>query len=122
MYELTYNQMVMVPEQLDLIFKALSDGTRRTILQRIGPDEVAVKDLADVFAISQPAVSKHLAVLERAGLIMRRRNGRNNLCRLNQEPVAAVERFLAKYKLFWQDRFEALDRHLTEDENDPNQS
>ena len=114
--------MVMVKDQLDLIFKALADGTRRTILQRIGSDEVSVKDLADVFAISQPAVSKHLVVLERAGFITRKRNGRNNLCRLNQEPVAAVERFLAKYKVFWQSRFDALDRHLKEDEDDGNET
>ena len=103
------------PSHLDLIFKALSDGTRRTILQRIGPDEVAVKDLADEFSISQPAVSKHLAVLERAGLIMRRRNGRNNLCKLNKKPISEVERFLTKYKLFWQGQFASLDKHLKED-------
>ena len=113
--------MVIIQDQLDLIFKALSDGTRRTILQRIGPDEVPVKDLADIFAMSQPAVSKHLQVLEKAGLIMRRRNGRNNLCRLNQEPVEAVERFLAKYKVFWQSRFESLDKHLKEDKDDGNE-
>ena len=113
--------MVMVSHDLDLIFKELSDGTRRTILQRIGPDEVAAKDLAGEFSISQPAVSKHLAVLERAGLIMRRRNGRNNLCRLNQEPIGDVENFLAKYKLFWQGQFASLDKHLKEDSNDRDQ-
>jgi len=114
--------MVIIKDQLDLIFKALSDGTRRTILQRIGPDEVPVKDLAEVFSMSQPAVSKHLRVLERAGLIMRRRNGRNNLCRLNQKPVEAVERFFAKYKVFWQGRFEAFDRHLKEHDDGGNES
>ena len=114
--------MVMIQDQLDLIFKALSDGTRRTILRRIGPDEVPVKDLAEIFAMSQPAVSKHLRVLERAGLIIRSRAGRNNLCILSQEPVEAVERFLAKYKVFWQGRFEVLDRHLKEDEDDENAS
>ncbi len=107
--------MVMVSHDLDLIFKALSDGTRRTILQRIGPAEVAVKDLANEFSISQPAVSKHLVVLERAGLIMRRRNGRNNLCKLNQKPISEVERFLTKYKLFWQGQFASLDKHLKEE-------
>ena len=109
--------MVMYHRDLDRIFKALADGTRRGLLERIGPDEVAVMDLASEFSISQPAVSKHLAVLEKAGLIMRRRDGRNNYCRLNKEPIGEVEKFLAKYRLFWQRRFAALDRHLKEDDD-----
>ena len=110
--------MVMIKGSLDLIFGALADGTRRTILQRIGPGELSVKVLADEFSISQPAVSKHLAVLERAGLIERRRDGRHNLCRLNPQPMTEVEQFLAKYKLFWKQRFESLERHLKEQADD----
>ncbi len=112
--------MVMYNHHLDLVFRALADGTRRSLLERIGPDEVAVMDLAGEFAISQPAVSKHLAVLERAGLISRRREGRNNYCRLNREPIGEMEKFLAKYKLFWQRRFAALDRHLKEERDGRN--
>jgi len=110
--------MVMRPQQLSLIFAALSDATRRSILEQIGPEEVAVKDLTANFTITQPAISKHLAVLERAGLVMRRRNGRTNLCRVNQAPLAAAEKFLAKYKLFWRHRLQALGKHLEEKNND----
>ena len=114
--------MVMRSEQLSLIFAALSDATRRSILEQIGPEEVAVKDLTANFTITQPAISKHLAVLERAGLVMRRRNGRKNLCRVNQEPLAEAEQFLAKYKLFWRQRLQALDTHLEEATDDRNKN
>jgi DNA-binding transcriptional ArsR family regulator len=112
----------MHSEQLSLIFAALSDATRRAILEQIGPEEVAVRDLTAKFTISQPAVSKHLAVLERAGLVMRRRNGRNNLCRVNQVPLATAARFLAKYKLFWRQRLQALEKHLQEENDDHHQN
>lgn len=112
----------MRTEHLSLIFAALSDSTRRSILEQIGPEEVAVKDLTVKFTITQPAISKHLAVLERAGLVMRRRNGRKNLCRVNRAPLAKAEQFLAKYKLFWRHRLQALDNHLEEEADDRNKS
>ena len=114
--------MVMRPEHLSLIFAALTDATRRSILEQIGPEEMAVKDLTANFTITQPAISKHLAVLERAGLVMRRRSGRKNLCRVNQAPLAEAEQFLAKYKLFWRQRLQALDKHLEEETDDGNKN
>ena len=105
----------MKKDTLDLAFGALADGTRRSLLERIGAGEVAATALANEFSISQPAISKHLSVLERAGLIQRRRSGRHNYCSLKQGPIGEVERFLAKYKQFWERRFAGLDRYLKEE-------
>jgi len=88
-------------ERLDALFGALSDPTRRAIVNRLGSGEAAVGELAKPFNMSLPAVSKHLRVLEEAGLIERTREGRNQYCRLRGEPMREAADWMAKYRAFW---------------------
>jgi DNA-binding transcriptional ArsR family regulator len=98
---------------LDDIFAALSDPTRRAVLARLSEvPELSVTTLAKPFAMSMPAVLKHLDVLEVAGLIRRRKNGRTVSCRLNAAPLQEAQRWLAHYERFWSDRLDALARYL----------
>jgi DNA-binding transcriptional ArsR family regulator len=102
------------PDRLDGIFAALSDPTRRAVLARLGgAEEVTVTALADPFAMSLPAVLKHLDVLENAGLIRRRKSGRTVSCRLNAAPMQEAQRWLATYERFWSTRLDALEQFLT---------
>ncbi len=96
-------------ERLDSTFAALADPTRRAIVQRLAAGEASVAELARPFDMSQPAISKHLKVLERAGLITRRRDRQRRLCRLEAEPLAAVSGWLEAYRAFWERQFERLD-------------
>jgi DNA-binding transcriptional ArsR family regulator len=89
----------MEPDKLDAIFGALADPTRRAILARLASGEVTVNDLAAPFAMSQPAVSKHLKVLERAGLIARGRDAQRRPCRLHPETLKAVADWVARFAL-----------------------
>jgi DNA-binding transcriptional ArsR family regulator len=98
--------------QLDAIFAALSDPTRRAILARLGAGEATVTELAEPFAMSLPAVSKHLKVLERAGLISRGRSAQWRPCRLEPAPLRDVTEWLAGYRRFWVGGFDRLDEHL----------
>ncbi len=101
---------------LDGIFAALSDPTRRAVLARLSEaPELSVTALAAPFAMSLPAVLKHLDVLEVADLIRRRKRGRTVSCRLNAAPLQEAQRWLAHYERFWSDRLDALAHYLAEE-------
>ena len=104
----------MVDDQLDFLFGALADPTRRAILARLARGEASVTELAAPFAMSMPAVSKHLKVLERAGLISRGRNAQSRPCRLEAAPLADVAEWVQTYRQFWEGSFDRLDEHLRE--------
>ena len=104
----------MTPSQLDLTFAALADPTRRAILARLARGEAAVADLAEPFAMSQPAISKHLKVLEHAGLISRGRDGQRRPRRLAPKPLAAASEWLERYREHWEATFGQLDSVLAE--------
>ncbi|MEM1401288.1 MAG: metalloregulator ArsR/SmtB family transcription factor [Pseudomonadota bacterium] len=102
-------------ETLDRVFAALSDPTRRQILAHLAEGEAPVTDLAAPFDMSLPAVSKHLKVLERAGLVSRRREGRLHLCRLNADPMKDVADWIEDYTQFWSGRLDALAKFVEGD-------
>jgi DNA-binding transcriptional ArsR family regulator len=102
----------MTNANLDAVFGALADPTRRAILARLTSGEVTVNELAEPFAMSQPAVSKHLKVLERAGLIARGRDAQRRPCRLRPEPLKTVADWIAHYEHFWTESFDRLDEYL----------
>ena len=102
------------PENLDAIFAALADPTRRSILSRLSSGEASVNELAEPFEISQPAVSKHLKVLERAGLVERDIDRQRRPARLKAEPMAAAVSWLEEFKQFWSSSFDQLDGLLDE--------
>lgn len=104
----------MVDDQLDDVFGALADPTRRAILARLAHGEATVTELAVPFAMSMPAVSKHLKVLERAGLISRGRNAQQRPCRLEAAPLADAAEWVQTYRRFWEGSFDRLDEHLQE--------
>ena len=104
----------MTTERLDETFAALADPTRRSILARLAAGEASVTELAVPFAISQPAISKHLRVLERAGLISRRRDAQRRLCRLEAAPLRDVSEWTEPYRQFWEESFARLDSLLDE--------
>src|SRR5262245_38958417 len=101
-------------ERLDTMFAALADPTRRAILARLAAGEAGVMEIAAPFAMSQPAISKHLNVLEHAGLISRRRVAQRRPCRIEPEPLAEAHEWLETYRQFWEGRFEKLDGLLAE--------
>src|SRR5207302_6681615 len=98
--------------RLDTIFAALADPTRRAILARLASGEASVTELAAPFAISMPAISKHLKVLERAGLIARGREAQWRPCRLQAGPLQDVARWVEHYRRFWEESFDRLDDYL----------
>lgn len=102
----------MTPEQLDTVFAALADPTRRAILTRLADGETTVMELAEPFALSQPAVSKHIKILERAGLVSRSRAAQTRPCRLEAAPLEAANEWLETYRRFWEARYEKLDALL----------
>jgi DNA-binding transcriptional ArsR family regulator len=99
-------------ERLDATFAALADPTRRAILARLASGEASVIELAKPFRISQPAISKHLRVLERAGLISRGRDAQRRPRRLEAQPLAEASSWLEHYRQFWGKRFQRLDALL----------
>ena len=101
-------------DRLDATFAALADPTRRAILARLASGEASVSELAEPFAMSQPAISKHLKVLERAGLISRGRDAQRRPSRLEAQPLAAATEWLEAYRRFWEGSFERLDVLLDE--------
>jgi DNA-binding transcriptional ArsR family regulator len=102
----------MPPDQLSVIFSALADPTRRAILARLAQGEASVKDLAAPFAISPPAVTKHLKVLQRAGLITQGRQAQWRPCRLEAAPLKDVAEWAEGYRRFWDASYERLDDYL----------
>ena len=101
-------------DRLSATFSALADPTRRAILARLASGEESVTELAEPFDISLPAVSKHLKVLERAGLIARNREAQWRRCRLDAAPLRNVSEWLERYREFWEQRFDRLEAYLSE--------
>lgn len=101
-------------DQLSSTFAALADPTRRAILARLATGEASVTELAEPFDISLPAVSKHLKVLERSGLIARGRDAQWRPCRLEAKPLAEADAWLERYREFWEARFQRLDAVLAD--------
>ena len=104
----------IAPDRLDATFAALADPTRRAILARLASGQASVTELAEPFGISQPAISKHLKVLERAGLISRGRDAQRRPSRLEAAPLAEANHWLEGYRRFWEGNFQRLDALLDE--------
>jgi len=98
--------------RLDAIFAALADPTRRAIIARLASGQASVNELARPFAMSQPAISKHLKVLERAGLIARGREAQWRPCRLEPGPLKEAAAWIEQYRRFWEPRLDRLDAYL----------
>lgn len=102
----------MSSADLSTIFAALADPTRRAILSRLSEGEAPVKDLAEPFALSGPAITKHLKVLERAGLISRSRDGQQRPCRLEPRALAPAADWIDQYRAMWEERLDRLGSYL----------
>lgn len=111
---LFWNEVVMDEAGLDAVFSALADPTRRAILARLTSGDATVAELAAPFHMSQPAVSRHLKVLEAAGLISRRRRATARLSHLEGEPLRGAARWLTSYRDFWEERYDRLDELVLE--------
>ena len=107
-------------QPLDVTFMALADATRRAILMRLMKGEHTVTELAKPFDISLPAISKHLKILEKAGLLSRRKEGRIYHCRLETEPLKEAGNWITHYKKFWEQQFDALEKYLGESKGKEN--
>jgi DNA-binding transcriptional ArsR family regulator len=105
---------MMPVDSLSATFAALADPTRRAILGRLAKGEKSVTELAEPFEISMPAISKHLKVLERAGLIARGREAQWRPCRLEAKPLKDVANWVEHYRKFWDESFDRLDAYLKE--------
>jgi DNA-binding transcriptional ArsR family regulator len=100
---------------LDLVFRALGDQTRRALLARLADKPAMVTELAQPFAMSLPAVSRHIRVLEHAGLVARTVDGRVHHCSLSATPLKDVEMWLSQYRRFWEGTLDSLARHVADD-------
>lgn len=100
---------MMIANSLDNTFAALADPTRRAILARLAMGEATVMELAEPFAMTQPAISKHLKVLERAGLISRGRDAQRRPCRIEPKALAQADMWLTQYRRLWESNFQRLD-------------
>jgi DNA-binding transcriptional ArsR family regulator len=107
-----YEEAMSTTDTLDRTFAALADPTRRAILARLASGQASVTELAAPFSISLPAVSKHLKVLERAGLVARGRRAQWRPAELQAEPLHEVADWLADYRRFWEERLDRLDEYL----------
>ena len=103
-------------ERLDRIFHALSDGTRRALLAKLHDEPAAITALAKPFAMSLPAVSKHIRVLEAAGLVRRTIDGRVHHCSLDPAPLKAADRWLERYRDFWRESLKSLARFVEKED------
>jgi DNA-binding transcriptional ArsR family regulator len=106
--------LFMRTDQLSMTFAALSDPTRRAILATLASGEAGVMELAKPFDISQPAISRHLKVLEQAGLIVRGRNAQSRPCRLEATPIKEIVEWAQRYRQFWDQSFDRLGEYLGE--------
>jgi DNA-binding transcriptional ArsR family regulator len=102
----------MNTQRLDATFSALADPTRRAILAKLASGEASVTELAEPFAMSQPAISKHLKVLEKAGLISRGRDAQRRPCRLEAAPLGELAGWIERYREHWEQRFDRLESLL----------
>ncbi len=109
----------MPTDRLSTIFAALADPTRRAILARLAEGDATVTELAEPFAMSQPAISRHLRVLERAGLISRSRQATFRLSHLEAEPLRQATEWLARYREYWEESYQRLDELLASLQRDP---
>lgn len=100
------------PEQLDMVFGALSDPIRRGMLEQLAAGETSISRLAEPYDVSQPAISKHMRVLERAGLISRTKQGREHRIRVNTAPVEQARGWIGVYARLWKQQFDAVDEYL----------
>ena len=121
-YESMTTGLINTKSDLDRIFAALSDSTRRHILERLARGQASVTELAEPFDVSLPAISKHLKVLENAGLLVREKDGRIRRCTLTAEPMKDAAEWISLYRTFWENQLNALDEYLSnpkkqEDEN-----
>lgn len=107
--------MVTNSATLDLTFGALADATRRAILARLARGEATVGELAEPFDISRPAISKHLRVLERAGLVRRTPDGRMSRCELDASPMRDAAEWVERYRKFWEGQLDSLSRYFAEE-------
>ena len=105
---------MLVPDPLSVTLSALADPTRRAILARLAEGEATVNEIAKPFDISLPAVSRHLKVLEGAGLISRGREAQWRPCRLEPRALKAVDNWLSRYRRFWTESFDRMDAYLAE--------
>lgn len=103
---------VAAPDRFDVVFAALADPTRRSIVGRLAEGQATVLELAEPFSISLPAISRHLKVLEHAGLISRGREGQTRPCRLRPEPLAEIAAWAEHTRSAWEGRLDRLDAHL----------
>ena len=106
--------LYMATDRLTATFAALADPTRRAILARVATGEISVGELAEPFDMSLPAISKHLKVLERAGLIARGREAQRRTCRLRAEPLKEAVHWINEYRQYWEQRLDLLDDYLHE--------
>ena len=104
----------LAPDRLDATFAALADPTRRAILARLASGEASVTELAEPFEMTQPAISKHLKVLERAGLISGGRDAQRRPRRLEAQPLAEATEWLERYRQYWEENYQRLDALLDE--------
>lgn len=110
---------VAAPDRFDAVFAALSDPTRRAIVRRLADGEATVLELAEPFPISLPAISRHLKVLEAAGLISRGRDGQRRPCRLRPDPLVEIAAWADHTRAAWEQRLDRLDAHLRQTADDP---
>lgn len=108
-----------LPDSLDRTFPALSDPTRRRILEQLADGDQCVTEIAEPHAISLPAISKHLTVLERAGLVRRHRRGRIHRLSLESKPMQEASDWMAGYRRFWEQRFDSLEDYLNNPTAEP---
>jgi DNA-binding transcriptional ArsR family regulator len=104
-------------ESLDQVFGALADPIRRAILTRLADGECAVSTLGEPFAVSPPAISKHLRVLEKTGLIARRKSGRVHYCRLRTDPLRRGSDWIQQLTAFWERQFDSLAKYLEQEQS-----
>ncbi|QQE13677.1 winged helix-turn-helix transcriptional regulator [Planctomycetota bacterium] len=109
-------------EQLDRTFAALADPTRRSMLGRLMEGDCSVSELAEPYEMSMPAVSKHLRVLERAGLVEQQREGRVRRCVLQAEPLRSATEWMEAYRVFWEGQFDNLEQLLKKQKEEGMQS
>jgi DNA-binding transcriptional ArsR family regulator len=109
----------MTEDRLSAVFGALADPTRRAILARLAEGDATVTELAEPFAMSQPAISRHLRVLERAGLISRSRRATFRLSHLEAEPLKDATEWLTRYREYWEESYQRLDELLASLQRDP---
>jgi DNA-binding transcriptional ArsR family regulator len=108
----TSAQKKLAVQELDAVFTALADPTRRRILVRLAQGPASVGELAQPFTMSPPAISKHLRVLERAGLLQRQRDGRVHRIAIDARPLLSASEFIERYRIFWEDTLEQLAAYI----------